>query len=142
MGCNLWMEHEPHPPDVGGDLLEHLQPFPDHGKIEECEAGDVTARTCHADNQALADWIDDHVEDNRDAAGRLFQRHNDLCATADNEVRCRTHQFRRVWLDLGEVAGRKSMLDLKVAVFHPSKSFKCLPKCRDAGLHFRIVLGR
>jgi hypothetical protein len=34
------------------------------------------------------------------------------------------------------------MLDLKVAVFHPSKSFESLPKRRDAGLHFRIVLGR
>src|SRR5262249_53155180 len=82
------------------------------------------------------------IEDNRDAVGRLFQRRNDRCAAADNEVRCRTHQFRRVWLDLGEVAGGKSMLDLNVAVFHPSKSFKSLPNPGDAGLHFGIVLGR
>jgi hypothetical protein len=65
-----------------------LSTFPDHGQVEECEAGDVTARTCQAYNQALSDRIDDHIEDNRDAVGRLFQRRNDRCAAADNEVRC------------------------------------------------------
>ena len=92
--------------------------------------------------EALSDWIDDHGEDNRDGAGRLFQRRNDRSSAGGNEVRCRTHQFRRVCLDLGKVAARKSMLDLDVAVFHPSKRLKSLSKGRNPGVSFRIVLGR
>ena len=32
------------------------------------------------------------------------------------------------------------MLDLNVAILHPSERLKSLPKHRDAGLYFRIVL--
>jgi hypothetical protein len=30
--------HERHTSDIGGNRLEHLQPFPDQGKVDECEA--------------------------------------------------------------------------------------------------------
>ena len=102
MGCNLWMEQNPIRLTFGGDLLEHLQPFSDHGENRRM-VKPVTLPPGRAmlTIKPLADWIDDIVEDNRDAARRLFQRRNDLCAAADNEVRRRTHQFRRVWLGFG-----------------------------------------
>src|SRR5260370_1615543 len=31
----LRVEHEPYPLDAGGDLLEHLQPFPEHREADE-----------------------------------------------------------------------------------------------------------
>jgi hypothetical protein len=61
-------------------------------------------------------------------------------AGSDNEVRCRTHHFRRISLDLGEVPAGKPMLNLNVAILRPSERPKSLPKRCDADLYFRIVL--
>src|SRR5262245_60548654 len=142
IGCRLRIEYECRPPHVRGDLLEHLQPFPDQGEVDEGEAGDVAARTRHAADEALSDWIVDHTEDNRDGAGRLFQGGKDRRAGGDNEVRCGVNQFCRVSLHSGKIASGKAMLDLNVAVLRPSERLECLPKCSDAPLYFRIVLGK
>src|SRR5262249_23857402 len=122
------------------DLLELLQPFPDQGEVDECEAGDVAARTRHVGDEALSDWIVEHSEDNRDALGRLLQCRNHRRATADNQVRCRTHDLHCVSLHSGEIAGGKPMLDLNVAL-GPSERLESLPKGNNARLYFRIVLG-
>ena len=141
IGRGLWIEHEHHPPDARGDLLKHLQPFPDQGKFDECETGDVSARTPQAGDEALSERIIDHRKDDRDSAGRLFQCRKDWRTAGDNEVRGRIHEFRRVSLHLGEITGGKPMLDLNIAVLHPSERLKSLPKRRDAGLYFWIGLG-
>jgi hypothetical protein len=124
----------------GAKLLEQLQPFPNHGKVDECEARDVSTRTRQAGYEALSDWIVDHREDDRDGAGRLFKCCSDRAAGSDNEVRCRTHHFRRISLDSGEVPAGKPMLNLNVAILRPSERPKSLPKRCDADLYFRIVL--
>jgi len=71
----------------------------------------------------------------------LFQCRKDWRTAGDNEVRGRIHEFRRVSLHLGEITGGKPMLDLNIAVLHPSERLKSLPKRRDAGLYFWIGLG-
>lgn len=115
------IERERDPLDAGSELLERLQPFPNHGEVDECEARDVPTRTCQADHEALSDWIVDHREDDRDGVGRLFKRCSDRGAGSDNEVGCRTHHFHRISLDSGEVPVGKPMLDLNVAVLRPSE---------------------
>ena len=57
---------------IGGLVLEHLQPLPDHGEVDECEAGYVAARMRQAGDETLSNWIIDHREDDRDGASRLF----------------------------------------------------------------------
>src|SRR5262245_5230076 len=54
--------HERHTSDVGGNLLQHLQPFPDQGKFNEGEAGDIAARMRQRRREALSNRIADDVE--------------------------------------------------------------------------------
>src|SRR5262245_17101425 len=69
---SLRVEDECHPPYSGRDLLEHLHPFPDHAEVDECEAGNVPARTREALDKALSDRIGDHREDNWNSAVASF----------------------------------------------------------------------
>jgi hypothetical protein len=71
----------------------------------------------------------------------LFEFRNDWRAAGDNQVRCGTSQFRCECPDAAKVAAGKPMFDLNVAVLHPSERRKSLPKRRDPGTSFRIILG-
>src|SRR5262249_53418861 len=73
--------------------------------------------------------------------GRLFQRGNDRCAAARYEVRCRTHQLRRIRLDSAKISTGISMLDPDIAVLPPAEGFQSLPKRDDTRQHFGVVLG-
>src|SRR5262245_3784806 len=56
------IEQKRHASDAGGNLLEHLQPFPYHRKVDEREAGDVAAGTRQSHHETLSDRIVDDAE--------------------------------------------------------------------------------
>src|SRR5215471_11421408 len=119
--------------DAGGNLLEYLQPFPDQGKIDEGEAGDIAAGTRQGGHETLSYWIVDDAKHDRDGVGRLFQCGNNWRAAADDDVRCRTHHLRRVGFDSAQISTGISMLDLDIAVLGPAEGLEPLAKRNDAG---------
>jgi hypothetical protein len=131
-GSHSWASETRH-------LLEQLQPLPHHGELDEGEAGDVATWTRQACDEALTERIVDHSDDNRDGAGRLFQRGNNRRAMSNDQVRRRLHQLRRVSLDTGGAAAGKSIVDPDIAALPPSKRRKLLPKGRGASLCLRVA---
>ena len=124
----------------GGNLLDHLQPFPDQWEVDEAEAGNVAARPRQAGDETLSDRIVDEAEYDRDGAARLFQCCDDWRPASDDDVRCRMHQLRRVRSDSAQVSAGISMLNSDIAVLGPPERLEPLPKRSDPGYRFGIIL--
>ena len=135
------IEQQRHTCDVGGNLLEHLQPFPDQGKVNEGEARDIAAGIRQGRHEALSNRIVNDVENDRDGVGRPLQCGNNRRPAADDEVRCRTHQLCCLCLDLTQISTGVSMLDSDIAVLSPAERLETLAKCNDPSQHLGIVLG-
>src|SRR6516162_5459406 len=136
----LGIEHERYAPDARGNLLDHLQPFPNQWEVDESEAGEVAAWLRQAGHETLSDRIVDDIEYDRDGTGRLFQCGSDRRPASDDEVRCRTYQLLRIGSDPAQVSTGISMLDSDIAVLGPPERLEPLPKRNNAGQRFRIVL--
>src|SRR5215471_16594618 len=132
-------EHERHAPNARGNLLDHLQPFPNQWEVDESEAGEVAAWLRQAGHQTLSDRIVDDIEYNRDGTSRLFQCGSDRRPASDDEVRCRTYQLLRIGPDPAQVSTGISMLGSDIAVLGPPERLEPLPKRNNAGQYFRIV---
>ena len=59
----------------------------------------------------------------------------------EDHVGLQGDQLFRERLKLICPAGRKARVDADIAALRPSEPFEPLPECREARLHFRIVLG-
>src|SRR5215469_15098697 len=136
----LGIEHERYAPDARGNLLDHLQPFPNQWEVDESEAGEVAAWLRQAGHQTLSDRIVDDIEYDRDGTSRLFQCGSDRRPASDDEVRCRTYQLLRIGPDPAQVSTGISMLGSDIAVLGPPERLEPLPKRNNAGQRFRIVL--
>ena len=86
------------------------------------------AWTSQVGHEALSCRIVHDREHDRNAAGRLFECGNDRRPGGCNHIGGRGHQFRDVLLDASNIATGKPMLDLNVAVFHPSEGRKPFSK--------------
>src|SRR5215472_1420321 len=114
------------------NLLEHLNPFSDQGKINEGEAGDIAAGARQGGHETLSNWIVNEAKYDWDGVGCLFQGCNNRRAAADDDVRCRTDHLRRVGLDSVHVSSGVAMLELDIAVLDPAKRLESLPKGNNA----------
>ncbi len=59
----------------------------------------------------------------------------------EDHIGLQRNQLFRERLILIRPAGRKAIVDADIAALRPSEPFEPLPECREACLHFRIVLG-
>src|SRR6266700_6332621 len=80
------IEHEAGPNNARCDLLEQLQPFADHFKIDKGKPSNVAARMCQARDEGLAHWIVNHHEDDGYSSGGLLQRGGDWSAMSDDQI--------------------------------------------------------
>jgi hypothetical protein len=118
--CCLRVEHERYPLDAGCDLFEHFQPIFRASGSRRC-------RPAHqAGNETLPSWIADDGKDDWNRPGRLFQGRKRGGGARDNDIRCRTDQFARVCLRLGEIGLGKPLFNSNVAVC-PSESSEPFP---------------
>jgi hypothetical protein len=69
-----------------GNLLEHLNPFSDQGKINEGEAGDIAAGARQGGHETLSNWIVNEAKHDWDGVGCLFQGCNNRIQTYTTEV--------------------------------------------------------
>src|SRR6266516_67329 len=63
------IEHEAGPDNARRDLLEQLQPFADHFKIDKGKPSNVAARMCQARDEGQAHRIVNHHKDDGDGTG-------------------------------------------------------------------------
>ena len=139
-GCGLRIKHESCPPDIRRHLPEHFQPLSYQFEIDQGEAGDVTARTRQACDEALTDRIVGMAM----TIGIVA-----VACLGPQQPACRWPRLHRAGLqelchttvDTGGVAGGgKSVNDVNVAAFDPVERRKSLLKGRDARPSFWIIL--
>jgi hypothetical protein len=130
-----------HPRHSGRNLFEQFQPFRAHAVFEQGESGGIAARPRQAVDEAGADRIDDGREHDRYGAGRLQQRPHGRGGMGQDDVGRERGQFRRVPANLGNIGRSPSCVDAHVAADGPARLLQALMKCRNAGLHSRIVRG-
>ena len=118
-------------------ISSHL---PIMGKSTYEKPGDIPAWTSQVGHEALSCRIVHDREHDRNASGRLFECGNDRRPGGCNHIGGRGHQFRDVLLDASNIATGKPMLDLNVAVFHPSEGRKPFSKGSHTGLHLWVAL--
>src|SRR6266516_7848854 len=89
----------------------------DHFKIDKGKPSNVAARMCQARDEALADRIVNHREDDGDGSGGLLQRGDDWSALSDDQIRRRGHQLRGISAKTLGIAAGEPKVDPDIVRF-------------------------
>jgi hypothetical protein len=131
--------HDRHLRQVGCDLLEQFEPFCAHAGFDIGDSGDVAAGMLQALDEALAGWIDDVDEHNRDCLGGLLHRFEYGGAVHHQDVGREPGQFRRGVLKVGVVG--EPIVDPEVVTVCPTQLRKPLQERRGADRRLGIAGG-
>src|SRR5947199_3797837 len=83
---NIWATQLRH------QLFQHRKIFPCDACVQDCESGDVAARTRHARDESAADRIGNRHEYDRNCPSRMHQRRHNGRAVAHDAVGLELHQ--------------------------------------------------
>ena len=135
------VEDDGDPRDTWRDLLEQLEPFSHHRRVNGAEPGDVAAGPREALNKAQPDGIAHEYENDRYRARLLLQRRDRRRGACENCVRRQADQFCRIGLEESWIARGKAVVDPDILTLDPPETPQRLHKGRHICLSERVVLG-
>ena len=141
-GCRGRVEHECDAGDAGRHLLEQLDPFAGHARLQVRESGGVAARTRQARHEALGDRLADPGEHDRNGARRLLCPDQSQGGIGQDQVRRKAQQFRGGGPCPLGIGNTPPVIDREIATDRPSQLVEALLKRRDAAAGLRVVLGQ
>src|SRR5262249_28072836 len=127
---------------VRRDPFKEFQPFRAQIIFEHHEASGIAAWLREALDISSADWIRNDYEHDRYGAGCLQYGCNARIAGRQDNVRCKSDQFRRVFAGDGGITSGPADLDAHVTTFRPTQLPQGLEKYRVTFLSIRKVGGQ
>src|SRR5579862_4951226 len=123
------------------DFLQQLDPLAAQRRFDIYESGSIAARAWKAVDEAAADGVGDHNEDDRNCFRFALQRFDDRGGRANDQIGLKSNKLFRKRRHAFQIGGGPAVIDRNVAADVPAEVLQRFGEFGQARLRLRIALG-